>query len=370
MTMHPPAPPPPPDTTAKVALVGIGYWGSKLLRNLVSLLGSEGVVAVDSHLDRLAWVCSQYPAVACESNLAAALADPDVNAVIIATPVQSHGVHARTALEAGRHVLVEKPLTTCANEAAELAGLADQRRLRLMVGHTFLFSPRVSWIKDRLTTGGIGQVHYLTSSRLNLGQHRSDANVIWDLAPHDFSIILHLLGEMPVTAQTSARSVVRSGLPEVAFIDLTFPSGVIASIAVSWLAPRKVRNMVIVGDESMVVYDDTEPDEPVKVYDKGIQLEESADFGTHQLTYRYGDTVAPHIPVQEPLAEQLAHFVRSTNSGETPISDGWFGAGVVAALQAADRSWLEGGHPVPVEPVLPGEPVVQQQNEPRSVAWR
>lgn len=332
----------------KIALVGVGYWGSKLLRNLVGLVGSEGVVAVDNHLDRLAWVCSQYPSVACESSLDAALADPDVSAVVVATPVAHHATVARHALEAGRHVLVEKPLTTSVAEAVMLAELADRRGLRLMVGHTFLFSPRVRWIADRLAGGGIGRVHYLTSSRLNLGQHRSDANVIWDLAPHDFSIILHLLGELPLTVQTSARSVVRSRLPEVAFIDLTFPSGVIASVAVSWLAPRKVRNMVIVGDESMVVYDDTEPDEPVKVYDKGVQIEESADFGTHQLTYRYGDTVAPHIPVHEPLTEQLGHFVRCIASGERPLSDGWFGVNVVAALEAADRSWHDNGRPAEV----------------------
>jgi predicted dehydrogenase len=243
---------------------------------------------------------------------------------------------------------VEKPLTTSTDEAAGLADLADRRGLQLMVGHTFLFSPRVRWIANRLSEGGVGRVHYVASSRLNLGQHRSDANVIWDLAPHDFSIILHLLDEMPVTVQTSARSVVRDGMPEVAFIDLTFPSGVIASVAVSWLAPRKVRNMVIVGDESMVVYDDTEPDEPVKVYDKGVELEESADFGAHQLTYRYGDTIAPHIPVTEPLAEQVAHFVRCITSGDRPISDGWFGTRVVAALEAADRSWRDGGRPASV----------------------
>lgn len=332
----------------KVALVGIGYWGSKLLRNLVGMLGPQGVVAVDAHLDRLAWACSQFPTIDVESDMAAALADPDVEAVIVATPVQWHAEHTRMALEAGRHVLVEKPITTSADEAAALANLAEQRGLQLMVGHTFLFSPRVRWIADRVKRGGIGRLHYVTSSRLNLGQHRSDANVIWDLAPHDFSIIMHLLDEMPISVQTNARSVMQTGLPEVAFIDLTFPSGVIASVAVSWLAPRKVRNIVIVGDESMVVYDDTEPDEPVKVYDKGVQIDEAADFGTHQLTYRYGDTIAPHIAVHEPLTEQLACFVRSIESGERPLSDGWFGVRVVAALEAADRSWRDGGQPMAV----------------------
>jgi predicted dehydrogenase len=332
----------------KVALVGVGYWGSKLLRNLVDQLGARRVVAVDSDPHRLVHVRGRYPSIACHATLRGALADPDVGAVVIASPISEHADQAGLALNAGCHVLVEKPLTTCAEQAVALADLASRRELVLMVGHTFLFSSRVEWIRRRLATVGIGRLHYLMSSRLNLGPHRSDASVIWDLAPHDFSIILHLLGETPASVQTNARSVVRAGVADVAFIELTFPSGVIASVAVSWLAPRKVRNMVIVGDKSMIIYDDIEPDEPVKVYDKGIESEASADFGTHQLTYRYGDTIAPHIAVREPLAEQLTHFLRCVESGEQPLSDGWFGTRVVATLEAADRSWREHGQPVPV----------------------
>ena len=273
----------------KIALVGVGYWGSKLLRNLVGLVGADSVVAVDTDLHRLNWVRGHYPAVACQPTIDDALADPQVMAVLVATPASAHAEHARAVLEASRHVLVEKPLATCTEQAVMLTELAEQRNRVLMVGHTFLFSSRVRWIVRRLADGGIGRVHYVMASRLNLGQHRNDASVIWDLAPHDFSIIMHLLGEVPIHVHANARSVVRTGVPDVAFMDLAFPSGIIASVAVSWLAPRKVRNIVIVGNESMIIYDDIEPDEPVKVYDKGVALETSADFGTDQLTYRYGE---------------------------------------------------------------------------------
>lgn len=349
----------------KVALLGVGYWGSKLLPNLVSLLGSDQVVAVDPDPRRQAWALRHYPNLNVRSDPGALFADPDIEAVVIATPARAHAEHTRAALGAGKHVLVEKPLATSVLEAFALVELADRQKLVLMVGHTFLFSPRVQWISRRLATPGIGNIHYLTSSRLNLGMYRADANVIWDLAPHDFSIIMFLLGEIPCTVQANARSVTRSGIPDVAFIHLMFPSGVLASVAVSWLAPRKTRSLVVVGDESMIVYDDMEPDEPVKVYDKGVGLESTEDFGTHQFTYRHGDTVAPYIAAQEPIAEQLAHFLECAKSGERPVSDGRFGAQVVAALEAADRSWRESGQPVPLDfaalaPLAPVERTVPE----------
>jgi predicted dehydrogenase len=339
----------------KIVLVGVGYWGSKLLRNLVGLVGSERLVVVDAHLDRLGAACKHYPSVECALDLRAALDDPDVSSVVIATPVETHAELATMALEAGRHVLIEKPMSTAVSDARSLTRLAEERSLVLMVGHTFLFSPRVEWIADRLNREPVGSMHYVTSARLNLGRHRSDANVIWDLAPHDFSIILHLLREDPVTVQTAARCVLRRDLPEVAFIDLTFPSGVIASVNVSWLAPRKVRSLVLVGRSGMIVYDDTDADEPVKVYDKGVLGEDEEGFGEHQLTYRHGDTIAPHIKVREPLAEELEHFLACVDGGVRPRSDGRFGTRVVAALEAADRSWRLGGQPVEVTSTGHGE---------------
>lgn len=332
----------------KIALVGVGYWGSKLLRNLVSLVGPEGVVVVDSHLDRLAAITADSPALTCRLSLDQALDDEEVGAVLVATPVASHAALVEQALAAGRHVFVEKPLTTDLQVATALVDLAEQKGLVLMVGHTFLFSPRVRWLHDHLRRDDAGVVHYLTSSRLNLGIHRSDANVLWDLGPHDASIILHLLGETPCRARASGRGLVHADTPDVAFIDLTFPSGVIASIHVSWMAPRKVRNIVVVSDRDMLVYDDTAPDEAVKVYNRGVDLGDSVEFGEHQLTYRYGSTVAPHITMQEPLRLELAEFLDAIADQRAPASDGRFALGVVAALAAADQSMRLGGDAVDV----------------------
>ncbi len=335
----------------KIAIVGVGYWGSKLLRSMVSLVGADHVVAVEPDVSRQAWMASHNASVPCRSSFAEVLSDPAVEAVVVASPVHTHAEYAAAALDSGRHVLVEKPLCTSVARASELIELADRRQRILMVGHTFLFSPRVQWIARRLATTGIGEMQYLMASRLNLGTHREDVDVLWDLAPHDVSVMLSLLGESPISVHANARGVLKDGIPDVAFVDLTFPTGVLASIAVSWLAPRKVRSLVIVGAESMIVYDDLEAQEPVKVYDKGLELESSTDFGAHQLTYRYGDTVAPHIPVHEPITEQIAHFLQCAKSGERPISDGRFGRRVIAVLDAAERSWRDGGRPVAVEAV-------------------
>lgn len=342
----------------KVALVGIGYWGSKILRNLVSLVGLSRVVAVEPDPERLAAVVRQYPSISLEPGLVEVLDDPGVGAVIVATPVRDHVWQTRAALRAGRHVLVEKPLATSVQDATELAQLAADHGRVLMVGHTFLFSPKVSWVAERIHSHGIGRLHYLTSARLNLGLHRNDASVIWDLGPHDVAILLHLLGECPVTVQTGARGVVRD-VPDVAFMNLRFGSGVICSVAVSWLAPRKVRSLVVVGENGMIVYDDMQPEEPVKVYDKGVEGVSSDDFGIHQLTYKHGDTVAPHIPLHEPLSNQVAHFLGCVEGGRPPLSDGRFGAQVVAVLEAADRSWQQGGVPVDVEQLGSPPPAVQ-----------
>ena len=333
----------------KVAIVGLGYWGPNLLRNLVALVGPESVVVVDHSLDRIAAVIPQYPAVTYHLTLDQALEDDEVGAVILATPVSSHASLAHQALESGRHVLVEKPLASSVGEARGLVACAQERDRVLMVGHTFLFSPRVERMREYLRDGRLGRVQYATSSRLNLGLHQRDVGVIWDLAPHDFSILFHLLGEFPVSVQTSGRGVVRSGSLDVAFVNLSFPSGVVASVDVSWLAPRKTRSTVLVGDDQMMVYDDLNNEEPVKIYDKGVVIPDPEGFGEHQLTYRHGDVLAPYIPPREPLAQELAHFLACIDGTEVCRSDGYFGLHVVEALEAAERSWQEGGWPIAIE---------------------
>jgi predicted dehydrogenase len=331
----------------KLALVGLGYWGSKVLRNMVTLLGAEHVVAVDQSSELVAWARANYPGLNCSESLEQVLDDPDLDGVVIATPVASHASLSAMALRAGRPVLVEKPLAGTAADARRLAELADDVGVPLMVGHTFLFSPRLDLIRRYIEDGTLGPIHYATMARFALGPYRSDVNVIWDLAPHDISILCYLLGEFPVTVRTSGRSITRPNSPDVAFMTMEFPSGVVAEVSVSWLAPRKVRNTIIVGDTRMLVYDDMDADEPIKLHDKRFVLPEGDSFGAHQLTYRTGDTVAPYVSAEEPLASQLRHFVECIR-GAPCRSDGWFGAAVVETLEAADASYHNGGAPMPV----------------------
>lgn len=333
----------------RIALVGLGYWGPKLLRNLVTLNGPDGVVAVEPRIERHAPLIPAFPGVTFLRDLDEALEDEEVRAAVIATPVETHAALARQALQAGRHVLVEKPLANSVDDAVALADLAASLDLTLMVGHTFLFSPRVTAIAEHISSGQTGAIQYMTSSRLNLGIHRSDVNVIWDLAAHDFSIVFHLLGEFPNSVHTLTKSVAREGSPDVAFMTLTFPSGAVASVDVSWLAPRKVRNTTLVADRCMIIYDDTSAEEPVKIYDRGVVVPESVDFAQHQLTYRTGSTVAPPISAQEPLALELEHFIERVQKGGPAVSDARFGVEVVRALDAADESWRYNGITVAID---------------------
>ena len=340
----------------KTAIVGLGYWGPNLLRNLVALQGPKSVVVVEKSLDRVAAVATQYPSLTCSASLDRVLEDDEVEAVILATPVGTHAELALAALEAGRHVLVEKPLAGSVADASAVVARAEKQDRVLMVGHTFLFSPRVELMAQYLADGRLGRVQYATSSRLNLGLHQRDIGVIWDLASHDFSILFHLLGEFPVTVQTAGRGMVRTDNLDVAFITLRFPSGIVASVDVSWLAPRKVRNTVLVGNQQMMVYDDLDNEGPIKIYDKGVVMPDPENFGEHQLTYRHGDVLIPFVAAREPLAQELAHFLDCV-SGAASLpcrSDGRFGLRVVEALEAAERSWQEDGQPIAVESALLG----------------
>jgi predicted dehydrogenase len=331
---------------AKVALVGLGYWGPNLLRSLAAMAGAEHVVVVDQSVERVAVACAQYPATTGCSSLDEALESHNVWATIIATPVSTHHDLVRTALDAGSHVLVEKPLARSVAEAADLVLHAERSNRTLMVGHTFLFSPRVELIERLVRDGRLGAIQYVTSARLNLGLHQSDVSVIWDLAPHDLSIILRVLGEVPTRIRTTGRAMVRPNRPDVAFLQLDFPSGVVASVSLSWLAPSKARNTVIVGDKQMLVYDDLQAEQPIRLYDKGITLNDPDNFGEHQLTYRHGDVLAPHVPAREPLAQEVAHFLDCCEDAGPCRSDARFGLDVVRCLEAAEASWFEDGEAV------------------------
>jgi predicted dehydrogenase len=332
-----------------VALVGLGYWGAKLLRNLVSTVGPQRVVAADASASCREAALLAHPGLTVVAGLDEVLSRDDVDAVMVATPVSTHADLAERSLLAGRHVFVEKPLADDVAAARRLAELAERERLVLMVGHTFLFSPVVQRMISTIAAGGIGRVHYATSSRLNLGLYRSDANVIWDLAPHDFSILFRLLDEQPVSVQALARSLVRPGVPDVAFLTLSFPSGAVASVNISWLAPRRTRQLVVVGEDRMMSYDDSRAEEPFKIYDRGVVVPDSSSFAENRLTYRYGDTISPVLSLQEPLRTEVEHFLACAAGTAECLSDGRFGLSVVQALAAADASWRNGGDVVPVD---------------------
>ena len=335
------------DAPLCVALVGHGYWGPNLLRNYMELPGAWVKYVVEPDPERRGRALRRYPTVRA-AEYGEVLADPEVEAVLVATPVSTHHRLAREALLAGKHVFVEKPMAASVEEARELVTLAEAAGLTLMVGHTFVYSPPVRKVKDLLEAGELGDVYFVTTSRVNLGLHQKDVSVVWDLAPHDLSILYYWLGEPAETVTVTGRDCVKRGIPDVAFVNLRFPSGVIAEVQVAWLSPVKLRRTVVVGSRKMLLYDDTEAVEKVKLFDHGVDLRDPNDFGEFQLTYRTGDIVSPKIEGVEPLRVEAAHFVHCVRTGERPLSDGRRGLEVVASLEAAEASLRAGGCEMPV----------------------
>jgi predicted dehydrogenase len=333
-----------------VGLVGLGYWGPNLLRVLADFPDVEVRTICDADGDRLERFQRRYPTVAATPFLGELLADPEIDAILIATPISTHFDLASRALRAGKHTFVEKPLAPSSAEAAELVTMARDLDRILMCGHTFLYSPAVRAVKDLLSRGELGDLYFISSSRVNLGLHQRDVSVVWDLAPHDFSILLHWLdGQMPESISTIGRDAVVHGIPDVAFIDLTFPSGLIAHVELSWLAPSKLRRTALVGSEKMVVYDDVSSAEPVKIFDHGVVYQDPETFGQYHLSYRTGDVVAPKLDTTEPIALQLADFLNSIRTGEQPVADMELARRVVSMVEAAEQSLEIGGAPVILE---------------------
>jgi predicted dehydrogenase len=267
---------------------------------------------------------------------------------VLATPVMTHDRLATAALGAGKHCLVEKPLATTAEAARRLVDMAIDRDLVLMCGHTFLYSPPVQAVRRLVETGELGTPLYIQSSRVNLGIHQSDVSVVWDLGPHDLSIVCEWLGETPIWATASGRSCAPGGSPDVVFMNLGFASGVVANIHLSWLAPTKVRRMTLVASHKMVVYEDTNAEEPVKVYDKGLALPDPEDFGQYRVTYRTGDVVAPWVEPVEPLRGELTDFLRRIELGDGPGQAEETVVAIVTALEAAEASLAAGGERVQI----------------------
>ena len=329
----------------RVAVVGLGYWGPNLLRNLVELDDAEVVAMCDLREERLEHWGKRYPAVARTTSYMDVLSDDRVDAVVIATPVSTHFELAARALQFGKHTFVEKPLAGSAEEAAELVRLARRAGRVLMPGHTFLYSPPVVMVKELIDRGDLGEIYFVSSSRVNLGLHQADVSVVWDLGPHDFSILRYWLGESPATVSAMSRSCVIPGTPDVAFVNMQYASGTIAHIELAWLAPSKLRRTAVVGSERMVVYDDTSG-EPVRVFNSGASLPDPESFGEYQLSYRTGDIVSPRVEPVEPLYLQMEDFCGAIREGREPRSSATIGREVVEVVEAVDRSLELGGAPV------------------------
>jgi predicted dehydrogenase len=332
-----------------VAVVGLGYWGPNLLRVLGDNLDVSVRWICDLDPERLGKYRRRHPGARATTRLERVLADPAVDAVVIATPVDTHYNLAARVLEAGKHVFVEKPLAPSSELADELARIAAERGRILMCGHTFLYSPPVRAIKRMISDGKLGDIYFISSSRVNLGLHQRDVSVIWDLGPHDFSILLYWLSEMPTSVRAIGRDSIVKGIADVAFVTMTFASGIIANIELSWLAPSKLRRTVLVGSERMAIYDDGAP-EPVRLFDRGVVYRDPETFGEYHLSYRSGDVVSPKIDSYEPLGLEVADFVGAIRSGEKMEYHTAIARSVVRLVEAADRSLRAGGREIAVEP--------------------
>lgn len=334
------------------ALVGYGYWGANLARNIRAARGLDLVGVVDTDPAHRQSARSALPGITVWSDLDAALDDDRVDAVVIAAPAGLHADLARRCLEAGRHVMVEKPLATDPIDARAIVTLADEVDRIAMVGHTFLYSPPVHRLKEFIQSGELGDVQYLYSQRLSLGRIRRDCNALWNFAPHDVSIMLYLLDEVPISVSGTAMTMIQPGIPDVYFAHLQFPSGIGAHLHVSWIDPRKVRLMTVVGDRKMIVYDDVSVDQKLSVIDAGVARQD--DFGAYeslgdfQWRTRAGDILIPKVDMTEPLRNEMEAFALACATGEAPPTTAAHGADVVAILAAIDESAAAGGAPVEI----------------------
>jgi predicted dehydrogenase len=349
-------------TDVSIGLAGAGYWGSKLARNIFEARGSHLAAIADGDTGRREATLHRYPSARGVRDLDELLADGDIEAVVLATPASLHAEHARAALESGKHVLVEKPLALTTADCDALIATAEDAGRILMVGHTFLYSEPVRMLRRYVAEGTLGELLYVYGQRVNLGVIREDLNALWNFGPHDVSILLYLLDELPTRISLQQYHLLNRSLEDVAFLVLEFPSGVIGHVHESWLDPRKVRQFTVVGTRKMVVYDDTDVEGPLRVFDKGVSPEplppeaESVramhpeeGFGEFKLAVRSGDLLVPRVTAREPLRVEVEHFVDCVSSSTVPLTDGAHGRAVVAVLEAAERSASEGGRSVSLE---------------------
>jgi len=326
----------------KLGVVGYGYWGPNIVRNFANQAGCEVLTVCDKNPKAMAQVRSRHPGVRTTDNADDVTSSPDVDAVAIVTPVSTHYELAKRALENGKHVFVEKPFTATSAQAQELIELAERKRLTLMVDHTFLFCGAVRKIKELVDDGVLGPLYYYDSMRVNLGLFQHDVNVIWDLAPHDLSIMDHIIQEKPeAVVATGGRHL--NGLADLAFITIYFPGTVIAHVNVNWLSPVKVRTTLIGGEQKMLVWNDLEVDEKIKIYDKGVSLANPQNVYDLLVSYRSGDMWAPKVAQTEALRVEAEYFVDCVLNNTKPFNDGEAGWRVVRLLEAAHRSLKQHG---------------------------
>jgi predicted dehydrogenase len=335
-------------TRLRFGVIGLGYWGPNLVRNLHEVEDAELVWICDRRADALRKISQRYPAARCTERLEDLLEDRTLDAVLIATPVSTHFPIAAAALSHGKHVFVEKPLAASSQEAEALIAMAEHAEVVLMPGHTFIYSPPVNMIRELIQAGDLGDVYFVSTSRVNLGLHQPDVSVAWDLGPHDFSILRYWLEETPAHVAAACRDCVMPNTPDVAFINLEFASGVIAHVELAWLAPSKLRRTTVVGSEKMVVYDDTS-NESVRIFDAGVTLPDPASFGEYRLSYRTGSIVSPRVESVEPLLVELGDFCTAIRTGGSPRSNAQLGLEVVRMIEAVDRSLAAAGARVPLD---------------------
>ena len=326
-----------------VGVIGCGYWGPNLIRNFIQLKESDVSRVADLDESRLAHMKMLYPTVNTTTDYRELISDPEIHIVAVATPVRSHYKMASEAISAGKHVFVEKPLAASVSEAEDLVAQAEAKNVKLMVGHTFLYTAAVKKMKEIIDSGELGEIYYVNTQRLNLGLFQQDINVIWDLAPHDISIILYLLGRQPESVSAVGASHVNPSIEDVAVVTLRFSGQLVAFIQSSWLDPDKIRKTTIVGSKKMMVYDDVQPSEKIRIYDKGVEKPKHYDtYAEFPYSYKYGDTLIPKIEGTEPLRTQLKHFLDCIMNGGEPLTNGAGGLSVVKILEGAQTSLQNG----------------------------
>jgi len=320
-----------------IACVGAGAWGKNLVRNFATLPGARLVYCCDLDEAVLRHISSLYPGCKVTTSYKEVVKDSAVDAIVIATPSSAHYSQALQALQAGKHTYVEKPLTLDSSQAEELVSLASEKRLKLMVGHLLLYHPAIAKLKELVDAGELGEVYYLYSQRTNLGRIRSDESALWSFAPHDISVAIHLLGKEPQFVSADGQAYLQAGIEDVVFVTMHFPGAKMAHIQVSWLDPHKVRRITVVGSRKMVVFDDIETMEKLKVYDKGARVPSYDSYGD-SITLRFGDIYSPRIDMTEPLRLECQHFLDCIRDDRQPLTDGVSGLQVVRALEKAEAS--------------------------------